>query len=103
PRREDAAADRNPRIPLGAAPGGEHEAATRSQDAARRRKGGLGIAHEHEDEPANDAVDGVVLELEVLGVHRAVFDVQQAELSSAPAWALGRFVQDTRDVKAPLL
>ena len=82
---EDPTRDRDPRVARAGAPDGEREPPARPQDAASLADGCLGIGHEHEAEPAEDAVDRVVLERDLLCVDHAVLDVPEPELGRPAA------------------
>ena len=69
----------------------------------RLRDGRLRIRHEHVTEPAEDAVDGVVLERDVLGVELAMLDVPQPELCRAPASDLNHGGREVARDEAELL
>ena len=67
------------------APDGQRQPTARPQDPAGLREGRRGNGHQHEPEPAEHPVDGVVVELDSLGVGRPVVDILYAELGSATA------------------
>ena len=69
------------------APDGQRQPTARPQDPAGLREGRRGNGHQHEPELAEHPVDGVVVELDSLGVGRPVVDILYAELGSASARA----------------
>ena len=82
---EADAGDRNPRVPLHRSPDGERHPAARAQHSPRLDERRHRIWHQHVAEPAEHAVDRIVVEVDALGVDHPVVDVAETELGAAAA------------------
>ena len=82
---EADAGDREPRVALHRSPDGQRHPAARAQHSPCLGERRRGIWHQHVAEPAEHAVDRIVVERDVLGVDHPVVDVPEAELGTAAA------------------
>src|SRR5262245_25153292 len=88
-RDQDARGDGDPGVSLAARPDREREPSAGAKHSPRLAEGGCRIRHEHVAPAAEDAVDRIVRELDLLGVEDAVLHVRQAELGTSPAGDFG--------------
>ena len=94
---EDARRERGPGVLLGSGEDCGRHPPIWSQDAARLSKGSGRIRHEHVAPPAKDAVDGLIRQIEALGIENATLDVVEAELRCAATRNLDHRAREVTD------
>ena len=88
-RDEDASGDGDPGVAGAARPDRKSKPSAGAQHSPRLGEGCCRIRHEHVAPAAEDAVDRIVRELDLLGVQDAVLHVRQTELGTSTASDFG--------------